>query len=50
MKLKIYKNQFMIGQKKQNPYLKIMYLKKFFINTPKNQLLKNIELRTQNDK
>ena len=24
-----------------------MYLKRFFINPPKNQLLKNIELRTK---
>ena len=33
--------------KKTEPLFKNYVFKKFFINTPKNQLLKNIELRTQ---
>ncbi len=32
--------------KKTKPLFKDYVFKKFFINTPKNQLLKNIELRT----
>ena len=33
--------------KKTKPLFEDYVFKKFFINTPKNQLLKNIELRTQ---